>query len=407
MVWIHKGLIFSKKCLKFAFMKNILLLVSLLFILSCESNKAFVPTLHEGVFVKGNVNLPDNTVVFLQQRLTDNSFKTIQTTKVQKQEFSFFEKIDEAKLYYIGFRYTADRIPFIANKYDTYILMESNNVEEAKIEGASILHDYYSYKNNLKKSNNKFIYKLDYIKSHSNTILSAIILKEMLGKTKWRIGQNKKGYHFLTTEIQNTNIGKKINAFILENEPLVASDQVIAEVNVAEVIKEENNLSIPIEEEIITETIEVYRDIPILSIDSSLERKPNFYAESIHGNDISLEEISKNNNIILVDFWASWCGPCRFQNPHLKKLYQKYHDKGFTIIGVSEDRYRDMDKWKKAVEKDGLPWHQVIDDNKRVAKMFGVSAVPHTFLLDKKRGVILDKVTSFVVEEKLKEIYGY
>ena len=384
-------------------MKKQIIFLVLLMLLSCESSKVFVPTIHQGIFVKGTLNLPDNTVIFLQKRLIDNSYKNIQTTKVKNKSFSFFEKITEPKLYYIGFVYTNDKIPFIANKFDTFITMENTNVEFAKIEGATILHDFYAYKNNLEKSNNKFIYKLNYIENHSNTILSAIILEEMLGKTKWRIKQNKKAYQFLTSEIQNTIIGKRINAFILKNEKLVAADKIVPEVTNTEM--QESKLTE--EPKPKKESVVIYRDIPNLPINHSLEKKPNFYAESIEGHDISLEEISKNSNIILVDFWASWCGPCRFQNPHLLKLYQKYHDKGFTIIGVSEDRYKDIEKWKSAVKKDGLPWHQVIDDNKRVAKMFGVSAIPHTFLLDKERGILLDKATSFIVEEKLKEIYGY
>ena len=77
------------------------------------------------------------------------------------------------------------------------------------------------------------------------------------------------------------------------------------------------------------------------------------------------------------------------------------------MIGVSEDKYGDIDKWKNAVTTDGLPWHQVIDDNKRVAKMFGVKAIPHTVLLDQDGGVILNKKSSYTIERKLKEIFGF
>lgn len=92
---------------------------------------------------------------------------------------------------------------------------------------------------------------------------------------------------------------------------------------------------------------------------------------------------------LLVDFWASWCGPCRAENPNVVKAYQKYKNKNFTILGVSLDR--DKDKWLEAIQKDNLTWTHVSDlkywDNE-VAKMYGIRSIPANILLDKTGKII-------------------
>jgi thiol-disulfide isomerase/thioredoxin len=97
---------------------------------------------------------------------------------------------------------------------------------------------------------------------------------------------------------------------------------------------------------------------------------------------------------VLIDFWASWCGPCRKNNPNLLALYEKFKDKGFEILGVSVDKSNT--DWKNAIAKDGLTWKQLIDNagwNSQATIDYGVEAIPASFLIDKKglvRGVNLE-----------------
>jgi peroxiredoxin len=112
----------------------------------------------------------------------------------------------------------------------------------------------------------------------------------------------------------------------------------------------------------------------------------NLSLPDLNGKSISLSELK--GKVILIDFWASWCGPCRHNNPRLVKLYNKYHGKGLEIYGVSLDE--DMESWKKAVHHDKLVWIQVIDDKgweAQSASVYGVDAIPSSFLID-KQGVI-------------------
>ncbi len=106
----------------------------------------------------------------------------------------------------------------------------------------------------------------------------------------------------------------------------------------------------------------------------------------LNGKKVSLSELK--GKVVLIDFWASWCGPCRQNNPRLVKLYNKYHGKGFEIYGISLDD--DISSWKKAVRHDRLTWIQVIDDRgweALSASTYGVDMIPTSFLIDRE-GVI-------------------
>lgn len=112
-------------------------------------------------------------------------------------------------------------------------------------------------------------------------------------------------------------------------------------------------------------------------------------------------------DVVLIDFWASWCGPCRQTNPHLVDLYQKYQHKNFEIFGVSLDR--NHDSWVQGIEKDSLTWPQVSDLkywNSDVVKDFGIKGIPFTVLIDEE-GIVLDKgLRGESLEKKLEEVFS-
>jgi peroxiredoxin len=119
---------------------------------------------------------------------------------------------------------------------------------------------------------------------------------------------------------------------------------------------------------------------------------PEISLQDFNGQNLSLSSLK--GRVVLIDFWASWCGPCRKNNPNLVALYEKFKDQGFEILGVSVDK--NNSDWKSAIAKDGLSWKQVIDNagwNSQVTIDYGVEAIPASFLVDKKgtvRGVNLE-----------------
>lgn len=115
---------------------------------------------------------------------------------------------------------------------------------------------------------------------------------------------------------------------------------------------------------------------------------PAFTIPDTTGNKVQLSDLK--GKYVLIDFWASWCAPCRASNPKLVEVYNQFSDKNFTILGISVDK--DGDKWKKAIQKDELPWLNVsnVDGWGELSKIYGVRAVPQNFLLD-PNGIIVDK----------------
>lgn len=132
---------------------------------------------------------------------------------------------------------------------------------------------------------------------------------------------------------------------------------------------------------------------------------PNFIQTDTANKLVSLNDFRKNK-YVLIDFWASWCGPCRIESPYMRELYNQYASKGFDIISVSLDNNKE--KWLNAISKDSLYWTHVSDLqywNNNIAKLYKVNAVPTKILIDKK-GIIIGKYIG-IDEQKLlaKKLY--
>ncbi|HEY5464673.1 MAG TPA: TlpA disulfide reductase family protein [Hanamia sp.] len=158
------------------------------------------------------------------------------------------------------------------------------------------------------------------------------------------------------------------------------------------------------------------------TINAIKNNTPGKMAKPFTSIDINGESVSLSNfrgRYVLLDFWASWCAPCRQGNPHLIELFKKYHDKGFNILGVSEDY--NTGAWKTAIRKDGIDiWHNMlglkkdrngkIDDKKGIDKIYGVQTLPTKILID-PNGIIIGRYGGTGGEDesnldiRLKEIF--
>lgn len=122
------------------------------------------------------------------------------------------------------------------------------------------------------------------------------------------------------------------------------------------------------------------------------------------GNLFSLSDLK--GKVVLIDFWASWCGPCRRDNPEVVRMYNRFNSKGFEILGVSLDK--DRTAWLNAIAKDGLIWNQVSDLKywqSDAALSYGVKSIPHTVLVDRNGNIIARGLRGQALELKLEEIF--
>lgn len=132
---------------------------------------------------------------------------------------------------------------------------------------------------------------------------------------------------------------------------------------------------------------------------------PLFAGPNPEGEEISLESL--RGKVVLIDFWASWCGPCRRENPNVVKLYEAYKNKGFEILAVSLDKTKD--RWVKAIAADKLTWLHISDLKgwkSKYAQQYGVSSIPQTVLLDREGKILARNLRGSALEAKLASIFS-
>ena len=120
------------------------------------------------------------------------------------------------------------------------------------------------------------------------------------------------------------------------------------------------------------------------------------------GTELVLSEIIAPNKLTLVDFWASWCGPCRHENPVVKTAYEQFHELGFDVVGVSVDQ--DASAWLRAVEEDQLPWTQVRDVEHKVSEDYMIYYIPSNFLFDQNGTMVAKSLRGDDLVAKLEEL---
>ncbi len=132
---------------------------------------------------------------------------------------------------------------------------------------------------------------------------------------------------------------------------------------------------------------------------------PDFTLKTPTGEDLSLSSL--RGKVVLIDFWASWCGPCRRENPNVRKLYRRFHYKGFEILGVSLDN--DGNRWKGAIQADSLTWPHVSDLRgwqSSTAQLYQVSSIPQTYLIDKDGRIMAKGLRGPELEMVLAKIFA-
>ena len=137
--------------------------------------------------------------------------------------------------------------------------------------------------------------------------------------------------------------------------------------------------------------------------------KPGMAMPDVALNDPTGKERALSDlrgKVVLVDFWASWCGPCRRENPNVVRAWQAYKDKGFEVFSVSLDK--DVSKWERAIAQDGLVWPNHVSDlkgwNSVATGLYGISSIPHAILIDKDGTVVATHLRGSQLEAELEQL---
>lgn len=311
--------------------KNIFYILITLLAVSCTERENY------NLSLSGTVEGVESGTVYLQ-KFRNKSFYEIDSTQIVNGQFSFKTNVELPEIY--GLSLDTERstfLIFLDENPTTVHLDSSQNYRNTVVKGSE-LHDLY-----VDFRSRRDVQIDEFIKEHPSSLVSAYALYRFYS-------------YRLTPEELRYNIDLLDPA--LKNTPYV------------EVLEEL---------------------IPTLEVVSVGNPAPDFAANDPEGNTHKLSDYIGKSDYLFLDFWASWCGPCRRENPNIVKAYEKYKDKGFDIFAVSLDSSRDG--WVTAIEKDGLVWTNVSDLllwDSEPAKLYGVRAIPANFLID-KNGVIVAK----------------
>ena len=346
----------------------------------------------KGVHISGTVTNGSNQKVYLEQFITADAAPLDSIEIDKKGKFHFETKVSE-----IGFY----RLRFADNNFISLVVDTNSNIE---ITGnAKDIEKNYSIKGSEESQLLKEVNSNLQISFHEIDSLSQIL-------------QNAKEKENIKMDSLSHSLEEPYNKIISEREKFVrefinAHSNSIVALTVINYLKPESDF-----------------DLYKLSDKSLYEKYPNSqYVKDFHNKIAELSKLavgteapeiilndpdgkpialsSLRGEIILIDFWASWCGPCRQENPNNVKLYKKFHSKGLEIYGVSLDKEKDA--WLKAIKDDHLTWIHVSDLqfwNSSVVKSYNIEGIPLTYLIDKNGIIITKGLRGEELEKKITEI---
>lgn len=301
---------------------------------------------------KGKMEIPDMRILRLNERdyfaqfFLDNSTVTIKAKKdsLRNTQITGSPTQDIFKLYMAEMEKFGKDAGALQEKFKNSMM--TGNVKDA--ENARI--DYQAMLDNNK------VYSKNFVKEHPNSVVSAFITVARLAE-----------------QLDETELDSIISKF----SPEISNSEYV--IKLKEMSKEMKMTAVG------AEAVDFTMNTP--------EDKP-------------VQLSSLKGKVVLLDFWASWCAPCREENPNVVKLYQQYHDKGFEILGVSLDKKKE--DWIKAIKDDKLNWIHVSDLQywqSSAARLYNVKAIPQSFLLDRDGKIIAKGLRGEALANKLAELF--
>ena len=372
-------------------MRNSLLLLTIALIMfSCNQEP-------DGFTINGTLRgeFEEGTNVFLKKIGDDNQPVEVDTAKLSEGQFKFKGISSTPELHYIFVDKTPGYTAVILENGEIEFSAQKDSLGFAEIKGTpqnDVFADYLDKSRELSERRMAIQqdmqnaaceeavvtglrdemqdlideykdFEVDYIKKNPNALISALLLDRAIATKAMPIDEVQKLYDALTQEIKDSRPGKRV----LEG---------IEALKTAEETKKNTQIG---------------------------ATAPNFSGPNPEGKTIALADVM--GKVTLVDFWAAWCKPCRAENPNVVAVYNKYHDKGLNIVGVSLDRTAEA--WKKAIADDGLEWNHIsniayFDD--QIAKLYNVDAIPAAFLLDANGVIVAKNLRGPALEEKVAEL---
>jgi len=370
-------------------MRRIIALLLTISLISCSSDS-------DSYKLKGIAyGFEDGSKVYVHKLLDNNQTEVVDTLDVKNEKFSgSYLKSDDLVIHFLKVDKLKNTLLYFPENTDLDVTLFKDSILSSYVVGSQQNQAYKEFNDQIRAYNR---IKSDNTKKYKQARLEQDgILVSELQKENRDLVEDEKNFK---------------RQFIIDNNNSIFSVLLLTEmvsrkeINATEASSIINNLSPKIAAS--NNTTSLKRMINSMQKADIGGKAPDFTAPNPDGEMISLNDVLGKYTII--DFWASWCKPCRRENPNVVKVYNKYHDKGLNIIGVSLDKDGQKERWLKAISDDKLTWSHVSNLkfwSDPIARLYNVRSIPATFLLDENGVIIAKNLRGAALENKMVSLMG-